>query len=454
VATEFVMPKLGLTMEEGTIVEWLVADGAEVAQGTPVLQIETDKVASDVEASASGVLHIIGEAEQTYACGERLGWFLEVGEEPPADQAGPVGSSPSSAAPAVAPGTVPPGAGGRAARGEGSRLLASPNARRVAAERGVDLAGIVGTGPGGRIVSEDVPVEAASRAAGTSVPPASAAARQLASLLGVDLAAVPPAGPEPRVVRADVARHVRALIHGRAPEPPPVDPPLLQTPTSTVPLTGMRGVIADRMHASLREMAQLTLNLDVVMDAVVRDRDRRGERGDEARPGYTDYVVAAVAGALRSHPIVNSQIHDGHVALLPDVNVGVAVALDGGLVVPVVRQADRLSVDELSAETTRLVAAARGGEASPDDLAGGTFSVTALGMFGVDGFTPVINPPNTAILGVGRLRDDIHWEGDVPTKAKVLTLSLTWDHRAYDGVPAAEFAADVRDRLQSWGSAR
>jgi pyruvate dehydrogenase E2 component (dihydrolipoamide acetyltransferase) len=266
--------------------------------------------------------------------------------------------------------------------------------------------------------------------------------------LGVDLAAVPSYGPDPRIDRADVARYARERLTAGDSPTPGTEVPLLQTPSELRPMTGMRGTIASRMHASLREMAQLTLTMDVVMDAVAHDRSQGGRA---TTPGYTDYVVAAVASALGDHPVVNSQIAGGQLALLPEINVGVAIALEGGLVVPVVQRADALSIAELSAETTRLATAARSGGLSLADLEGGTFSVTALGMYGVDVFTPVINPPNTAILGVGRLREGIRWDGDVATKTTLLTLSLTWDHRAFDGAPAAEFTAGVRDRLEQWG---
>ncbi len=448
------MPKLGLTMEEATIVAWLVPDGSEVDQGAVVLQIETDKVESDVEASGSGVLHITGVEGEVYECGDRIGWFLEPGEAPPAD--GPSSVSPAAPAPAAssagaarAEGAGPPSP---AMRGQGGRILASPNARRIAAERGIDLALIAGSGPGGRIVSEDVPATpppgspGTGGAVGTGV---TVAARRLADSLGLDVAMVPSHGPEPRIDRADVARFARERLSEGAAADPVEESPLLQTPSETRPMTGMRGTIAQRMHASLREMAQLTLTMDVVMDAVVRDR---AEGGYETTPGYTDYVVAAVAGALVDHPVVNSQISGGQLALLPEINVGVAIALDGGLVVPVVRRTDTLSLEELSVETSRLADAARSGGLSLADLEGGTFSVTALGMYGVDAFTPVINPPNTAILGVGRLRDVVRWNGDVAGKTTVLTLSLTWDHRAFDGAPAAEFTAAVRDRLEGWGA--
>ena len=182
-------------------------------------------------------------------------------------------------------------------------------------------------------------------------------------------------------------------------------PAPIQTPDRVIPLTGMRGTIARRMSESLNTMAQLTLMVDVDMDRVVADRT--GRRGDDVVPGYTDYVVMAVAAALREHPHVNSQVSDEGVAYLPDVHVGLAVALDDGLVVPAVRHADQQSLVEIASDTTRLTTAAREGALSLADMDGSTFSVTALGMFGVDGFTPVGNPPNTAILGVGRLRDDV-----------------------------------------------
>ena len=160
-------------------------------------------------------------------------------------------------------------------------------------------------------------------------------------------------------------------------------------------------------------------------------------------------MIAATSRALVQHPIVNSQLTDEELALLPEINVGIAVALEEGVVVPVVRSADRLSITDLATETSRLSSAARSGKLRLSDVEGGTFSVTALGMHGVDGFTPVINPPNTAVLGIGKIRDQATWneEGRIE-RARVLTLSLTWDHRAFDGVPAAEFVATIRDRLE------
>ena len=278
--------------------------------------------------------------------------------------------------------------------------------------------------------------------------PATAAARSLADLLGVDLAQVPTDPIEQRITKDSVALHVRGLIAGGAAPaaPPPTLLPALQEPTRTVRLSGVRGTIAKRMHESLRQMAQLTLFMDADLDAVVDDREHRKKSG--SAPSYTDYVIAAAARALGQHPLVNSQITDDGVALLPTAHVGMAVALDEGLIVPVIRDTASLDLTSLSVESSRLAAAARSGSLELPDLEGGTFSVSTLGMYGVDGFTPVINPPNTAILGVGRLRDDLvlKKKGKVRSR-KRLTLSLTWDHRAFDGAPAAAFCKTIADLL-------
>jgi pyruvate dehydrogenase E2 component (dihydrolipoamide acetyltransferase) len=407
---EFQMPKLGLTMEAGTILEWLVADGTEVVEGLPVLLIETDKVESELESSGSGRLHQTGVVGESYPCGAVIGWFLAPNEAAP---------EASSATQDVAAGTSVTHAttvhGGDPGATAGDRIPVSPNARRLAGKLGVDLAGVSGTGRGGRIVSEDI------EAAASASPPETRSS-PLETETDDDVTGVIP--------------NTQSLTD------------LLQTPSSVIPMRGMRRTIANRMHASLQDMAQLTLTMEVVMDAVVSDRERRKDSGPP--PGYTDYVIAAVATALVRHPVVNSQVTADGVALLPEVKVGMAVALDDGLIVPVLHDAALLGLSELAAETTRLAEAARDSSLRLVDLEGGTFSVTALGMFGVDGFTPVVNPPNTAILGIGRLRDSVFWsELGEPVRSSVLTLSLTWDHRAFDGAPAARFAAEVRDLLEA-----
>ena len=470
-ATDFLMPKLGLTMEEGTILEWLVPSGQKITPGMAVLRIETDKVESDVEAAGEGILHHIADVGSTHPCGAVIALLLADGEQPPAANSPAPAAAAQTATAAASVSAVASAAPAAPARRDG-RLFVSPNARRRAAELGVDLNTVVGTGPEGRIVSEDVELAATRpRAAAPAAAPvvavapivsasgevlATAAARQLAELLGIDLASVPYDAHDGRVTRDAVAAHVRRRLAATTASSPAATsattavaapsealPPASQTPTSMKKMSGMRGTIAKRMHASLQQMAQLTLTMDADLDAVIADRDAR-----ENKPGFTDYVIAAAARALRAHPIVNSQVTSDGIALLPDVHVGMAVALDEGLVVPVVRHADRLDLTALAAETKRLATAARGGSLALNDLEGGTFSVSALGMFGVDAFTPVINPPNAAILGVGRLRDDLVLgaKGKVST-TKRLTLSLTWDHRVFDGAPAAQFAQTIVELL-------
>ena len=441
-AIEFQMPKLGLTMEAGTIVNWLVPDLAEVTAGQAVLVIETDKVETEVESAGTGRLVQIGQIGESYACGLQIGWFLSAGEAAPAVVAPlvpQVASTASTPAPVAGPGVVR-----RAADG---RFAASPNARRVARRRGIDISLVAGTGPDGRVVSEDVeryvpatrPAAAAVATTAGSGGAATAAATQLARLLGIPLASVMTASPDGQVGREDVAEYARSLIAKALAAP--------ASPVMPKGLSAMRRTIATRMHQSLQDMAQLTLTMDADMGMVIADRNRRKSEGEEI-PGFTDYVIKAAALALRSHPYVNSQFTPGGIELLDDIHVGMAVAVSGGLLVPVIRDADSRDLADLSRESTRLADAARTGKLTLAEMEGGTFSVTALGMFGVDAFTPVINPPNSGILGVGRMRDDVSWQGDTPRKVTRLTLSLTWDHRVFDGAPAAEFARTITTMLQ------
>lgn len=484
---EFRMPKLGLTMEEGKIIEWLVDDGDLVESGASVLMVETDKVETEVAAPDGGRLHRVGNAGDRFACGELIGWLLAEGEGAPVGASAAAAPSPvvaNGSAPSAVNGTAPgraAGTNGAGSVGSSGRLLASPNARRVAAAAGIDVRLVAGTGPGGRVVSEDV--EELVAAGGQSAAPVSVAAvapaalratyaaHTLANLLGVDIGSVAPATAGGEIDRQDVARYVRALLAGSATAAPgsaapaggaagfapgsgalsPPVAPLLQEPTGIIPLTGMRGTIASRMHASLRDSAQLTMTMDADMGEVVADRAKRlAARTGDRVPGYTDYVVSAAARALRAHPVVNSQVTDRGIALLPRVHVGMAVATAKGLYVPVVQDADTLDLETLSAETGRLAEAARAGSLRLEDLEGATFSVSALGMYGVDVFTPVINPPNAAILGVGRMRDDVAWDdAGNPRRVKRMTLSLTWDHRVFDGAPAAEFCRAIVGLLEA-----
>lgn len=454
-ATEVLLPKLGLTMEEGTIVEWVAKAGDEVRSGDILLRIGTDKVDVDVEAEADGRLQHVAPEGATLPPGALIAWLL-VGDEQPPD-----GPSDIAVALQAAPAASDVGelqlVSPAAASANGGRLLASPNAKRVAKEQGVDLGAVRGTGPGGRIVSEDVEGALAERAAAPASPqpvaaPAPPAAeepppggfasplvRRHAAQGGVDLSQVRGSGLGGRIRRADVDAVARA-----AQSAPAAAAPVAVGPRAgdVIPLTGMRGAIARNMHASLQEMAQLTHGYEAEVGDLLalREQLKREWDGTGLRvPTINDFVVRAAAHALVEHPILNATVRDGAIHLLEEISVGVAVAVPDGLVVPVVRNADRRVLVDIAQETRSLAEAARTGKLSLAQMEGATFVVSSLGSYGVDFFTPVVNPGNTGILGVGRVRDGVRWVGEVPTRTQVLTLSLSFDHRAVDGAPAAEF---------------
>jgi pyruvate/2-oxoglutarate dehydrogenase complex dihydrolipoamide acyltransferase (E2) component len=264
----------------------------------------------------------------------------------------------------------------------------------------------------------------------------------------VDLTGITGTGPAGRINIDDVV-----AAAGRVTTAPETDEkPGQHQPGDRIPLKGIRGIIAERMHASLHEMAQLTLVREASVDALVELRNRlKADWGPAglAVPGITDLVIKAAALALQRHPLLNATVADGEIHLLEEIHVGMAVALDDGLIVPVVRHADLLPIADLASETVRLAEAARGGRLQFAELEGHTFSVTALGSQGIDAFTPVINAPDVAILGVGRIRDTVTWDDDQPRRARALTLSLTIDHRAVDGAPGAAFLQEVAGNLAS-----
>lgn len=445
-ATEVLIPKLGMTMTEGKVAEWLVDDGATVQAGDIVYRLETEKIEFQVEAEAAGtVRHLVGKGT-VLPPGSVVAYILAPGEEMPAGGPGP---APTTTAPSTAPVPAP------TAAGAGVRAFASPIARRLAREGGLEVGSVAGTGPGGRVVEADVllaKARAQAAAAVTAAPPtpapeaapASPIARRLAAELGVNLAAVRGTGPGGRVTKEDVEE----AAAGRGATATATAAPGIG---EVVPLTGMRRVIAQRMHASLQEMAQLTMGMEVQMDEAAKLRSQLAVEweAEGVRPSYTDLVIRAVAKALRLHPWLNAEVTERGIELHRAVHVGMAVALEGGLVVPVVRDADALTLHDLAVETARLAEAARSGRLSLDDYAGGTFSVTSLGMADVDFFTPIVNPPNVAILGVGRIRDGVLWDADRAVRCRQLTLSLTVDHRVVDGVPGAAFLRTVRDLLQA-----
>ena len=459
--TPVILPKLGMTMVEGTVTEWYMQSGDEVSPGDLLFAFETEKVNYDVEAEAAGTLHVVVEVDTTVDPGAVVGYLLAAGEQPPAPGAPP---PPPTAAAAASPQPEPstpvaapavPAAGGNGAGGDGTAGgRASPAVKRLAEEHGIDLTAVSGSGVGGRILREDVvaAVRAGEPAAATLAPArvkASPAAKRIAGERGVDLATVAGSGPGGRIVVEDVE-----ATADRAGEPAEAEAPVTaSTEAESIPFRGMRRTIASRMHESLQSTAQLTMAMDVDMTRAVALRkeliDVWKDRG--LRPTYTDFVIKAVALALREHPRVNAGLREDQIILHPKIHVGFAVALDEGLIVPVTRNSDARPLDKLAPETADLAARARDNALTPDDLTGGTFTVTSLGMFGVDVFTPIINPPQAAILGVGRIFERPVFASETGTEIErrsFLTLSLTIDHRILDGAPGAEFLRSVTGILE------
>jgi pyruvate dehydrogenase E2 component (dihydrolipoamide acetyltransferase) len=310
-------------------------------------------------------------------------------------------------------------------------VRSSPAARRLARELGVEIARVTGTGSGGRITEKDVQAFHDSRAPVAATP----LARRMAEEEGLDLTEIQGTGPGGRITEDDVL----SVLEGGA--GPPVARP------GVVPFAGMRQAIAEGMLESLHSMAQLTLTTQADVTGLVELRDLLRQRW-EARVSYTDLIVKAAAVALREHPILNSMLVGEEIVLHDEVNVGVAVALDEGLIVPVVRHADRKTVLEIHAEILDLARQAREGTLSVDQVTGGTFTVTNLGMYGVDAFTPIINPPQVAILGVGRITEGLALQGGQVVSRSKMALSLTIDHRVVDGAPGAAFLQTLVQLLE------
>jgi pyruvate dehydrogenase E2 component (dihydrolipoamide acetyltransferase) len=353
-AIEVKLPQFGMGMSEAQIVRWYKSPGDSVVKGEPLLEVEAAKTVNDIPAPADGVLARIvaqvGDVVQVYA---PLGVIAAEGESAKAD----------AVIPAVA----------------ASAAVATPRARRLAQEHGLDLAAVAGTGSGGRVTDEDVQ---------------------------------------------------RALTTGAAASSQATDT------GSSVALSGMRGEIARRMHASLRDGAQLTLTRTMDVTALVASRE---SLASQWAVSYNDLIVRAVALALRRHPVLNATCDGRSIQRHAHIHIGIAVALDEGLIVPVVRDADLLPLRRLSSEIRRLTELARSKRLAPADVVGGTFSVTNLGALDIEAFTPIINPPEIAILGVGRIAEHYTRCGDRGEWRQGMVVSLTIDHRAIDGAPGAQF---------------
>ena len=420
-AITFGMPSLGHTMEKGKIIEWLKHEGDPIAKGEPLVVIETDKVITEVESPADGVvLRIVVPSEEERPIGALLAVLGAQGEQVSEvelqQMLGPAAvQAPAMPAPVVAPAPMPAPRADAAARDGGERLKISPIARKLADELGLDASTIPGTGPGGRITKDDVlrVAEAAKTAAPAAAP-------------------VPPAPAAPTAMAPAPARGRLGV-------------------SSTIPLRGMRGRVAERMFQSWNTIPRVTEVMQVDMSATVAFREAmlgQWEQQYGLRISLNDMITKAVAMALRRQPRLNATLVDQEVRLHDSVNMGIAVNLDEGLIVPVIFNADQKDLGQIAREGRDLAEKARAGRLQLDEISDGTFTITNLGTTGIELFTPIINPPQVAILGVGMVQRRPIVVGDALAIRPAVYLSLVFDHRAVDGVPAANFLQELKRLLE------
>ena len=415
-AYELLMPQLGLTMEEGTVTTWLKQEGDAIKVGEPILEITTDKLTNEVISEYDGtLLKIVAQEGEDIPVKGLLAYIGQPGEAvggaaaaAPAAEAAPAAAQ----APAAAPAAVP----APAAAANGARIRISPLARKTAAKLGVDYTGLTGTGAAGRI-------------------------RQCDILAAAEVQKAAAAAPAPAAVAAPAAPAAKPTAKSAGLE--------LMEGDTVIKLAGMRKVVSERMWASHNEIPPVTQNIKVDVTELMKFRKMLLETTGK-KYSVNDLILKATAKCLRAHPEMLVSMDGNQIIQRAHVNLGMAVALDGGLIVPVIRDADKMGLDELAAAAKDLATRAKENKLGADEYKGSTFSVSNLGMFGIETFTPIINQPDAAILGVCAIQDELALdeEGNV-CKKQVMRLSVTLDHRLLDGAVVAKFQMDLRDLLQS-----
>jgi pyruvate dehydrogenase E2 component (dihydrolipoamide acetyltransferase) len=444
---KIVMPRLGWNMETGSLGQWLKQPGEHVEAGDLLFTVEGDKATQEVESLDSGALYIPPGAPGPgveVPVGTLLGYLLLKGEAPPSNEVEGYKLKVEGSELPVSSFQLPPSSPQRPA--SSIQPAISPRARRIAAELGVDWTGLTGSGRTGRIRERDI--RAAAQPVAERVSPL---ARRLAAELGVDVDSLAARLPGKRIERADVeaaAREARVP----PPQPAPAAPSPAGLPGGTLtPVSAVRRIIAERMAGSSHTAAPVTLTTEADATELARLRRELKEAEKKPVPSYNDLLAKLVAEALREHPGVNARF-DGDAILQADtVNIGVAVDTERGLLVPVLRDVQTKSLRQVATESAALVEKARAGRIGPDDLAGGTFTITNLGMYDIDAFTPIINLPECAILGVGRIvPKQVVIDADTERVAirHMVILSLTFDHRLVDGAPAARFLQRVKQYVE------
>lgn len=441
-ATPVIVPELGETMNEATIVRWLKKEGDAVKKGDVLLEIQTDKAVLEVESFVSGtLLKVLGQPGETLPVLQVIGFIGEPGEKlpevpkvpPPHKAPSPeIRAEPRPAAlsrpvfemPAAALGTPvapPPPPVQR-------RFTISPRAKRLARERGIDATRIAGTGPEGRVVERDVLAYLERK--GYDKLLISPTARRLAADLSIDILDLKGSGPRGKILKEDVLKAER------------------QKPR---PLSQTRKIIASKMVRSAREIPYYIVTVAVDMTELSEVRERLNKEKTQ-RISYNDFIVKACAFALRSFPIVNGVCLGDMYRVNEDANIGVAVDMDEGLIVPVIRNADRKSLDQIARESSELSEKAKTKKLLLDNLQGATFTISNMGMLGVESFTAIIPPDQAAILAVGAVSDAVVVRDGRPAVRKIMKITLSSDHRIIDGAVAARFLNEVRSRLEnpSW----
>ena len=444
-AVELRMLQMDQTMTKGKIGKWLVKEGDTVTQGQPLLEIETDKVVHEQESPADGVIaQILPEEGSDVPVNALLAIIAAPGEEVERVEVETTAAPQAKSEPEQT--TTKPSAATKTRTQTTERLKASPAAQQLAEKLAIDLAQVKASGPGGRILESDIHhyIETRGPAPTESTRlKASPLARRLAKEFGLDLASISGSGPDGRIVRDDVLQATDEIpAHVFRTEP---------AASEVIEFSGIRKIIAERMTLSVQTNASVTLHTEVDATTLVELRGLFNEelQKRDINLTYTDLIVKIVANALREHPRINATLTDDGIHLLTDINIGVAVALEDGLVVPVVRNVDKIGLAAISEQIKTLAEKARSNQLTPGEMQDGTFTLTNLGNFGVDTFTPIINPPECAILGVGRIVKKPVVHNDEIAIRHMLTLSLTFDHRVVDGAPAAQFLQTVSQYIQN-----
>ena len=464
-ATNIVMPAMGYDMREGTVVRWRKREGDEVSRGEVIAEIETDKATVEMEAYSAGVLgKIVVEEGRTVPVGELIAVITEPGEAVPSVVAPAVAVAPASpaAAPAAAPTPVAPVPDAPAAVARLGEVRATPIARRLAREKGIDLALVTGTGPGGRITEGDVlsyeeSMKAAPVAAAAALLPvaptvpadvrATPIARTLAREKAIDLAQVTGTGPGGRITESDVLGHEARMQE--APAPAAAAPPVAPA-DGRVELTRMRRAIARVTSQSKRESPHfyVTSEIDMTEAMALRRQINQALEEQGARVSVNDMVIKAAALALGKFPNFNASFHDEYLQLNLDLNIGIAVALEEGLMVPAISGCQSRSLVDIARASSDLVERAQRGALRADEYTGGTFSISNLGMFDVDSFAAIIFHPNAAVLAVGTVKEQpVARDGQVAV-AQMMKATVSVDHRVADGAEGARFLMEVKGHLE------